>query len=111
MAKEQKKRALVRVACLVPNGLMIRRFKPGSDDDGGALVADGPGIRLNGPSSLHTGVGATQRTELEPGITEVDAEWIDGWLAQNPADKNQMVGDRLVYVVKDDEPGNPTQEA
>jgi hypothetical protein len=107
----EEKRKLVRVACLVPNGLLIRRFKPGPEDGGGALVAVGPGIRLNGPSSLHTGVGSTERKELDPGITEVDAEWMDAFLAQNPADKNQMIADRLVYVMKDDEPGNPTQEA
>lgn len=104
---EQKK---VRVACLIPNGLMIRLWHRSErpEDGGSSIVADGPGIRLNGPSSTQTGAYATQRMDLEPGITEIDADWMTAWLEQNKA--SPFVGDRLIYVVEEvAEQENPTQ--
>lgn len=106
-----EERRTVKVACTFPNGLMIRKSKPGVDDgtgDGEKMPAhDGPGVRLNGPSALHTGVGATQRDDLPPGITEVDGEWWDAWLAQNP--ENPLITQKVIYLLEEDEPDpNPT---
>jgi hypothetical protein len=101
MAESKK----ARVACLIPNGLMIRLWhKSERAEDAGAIVADGPGIRLNGPSSTQTGAHATQRMDIEPGITEIDAGWMEKWLEQNKA--SPLVGDRLIYVIEE----NPTQQ-
>lgn len=113
--QQERERKLVKVACTVPNGLLIALRKPGYDDGTGfrPQVADGPAVRLNGPSSLHAGVGAT--TAGEPVETEVDAEWMGRWLDQNA--QNPLVTGRNVWVVeekKDDEPAeglaeNPTE--
>ena len=77
---------MVKVACTVVNGIMIRRSKPGFDDGTGdgmkPMVHDGPGIRLNGPSALHTGAGNTTREDLDPVITEVDDEWMKPGLSR-----------------------------
>lgn len=92
--------AVCRVACRVPNGVVIRLSKPGVDDGTGTglreFAHDGPGIRLNGPSSLHTGAGNTDGHDLDPGITEVDAEWMGKWVAQHALDP--LVLQRQVYV-------------
>ncbi|MHB8272525.1 hypothetical protein [Bradyrhizobium sp.] len=100
---ETPEKPKVKVACSVPNGLAIRLFKVGYDDGTGdnvrPMIGDGPGIRLNGPSSLHTGAGNTGGIGLEPGITEVDAAWWAAWLAQNQ--QNPFVGEKMVYEFKD----------
>lgn len=104
MPEKQPERAKIKVACTVPNGLAIRLFKVGYDDGTGdnvkPMIGDGPGIRLHGPSALHTGVSNTGGIGLEPGITEVDAEWWGLWLKQN--EKNPFVGECLVYEFKDE---------
>lgn len=101
-----EKRRIVRVACTVPNGVMIRMTKAGPDDgtgDGQKMMGhEGPGVRLNGPSSLQTGAGATERRDLAPGITEVDAEWMARWLDQNGL--NPLVAQGAVRVLEE----NPT---
>lgn len=99
-------RPKVRVACSVPNGLAIRLFKVGYDDGTGhnPMIWDGPGIRLNGPSALQAGTNNTTGELIEPGITEVDAEWWGLWLAQNA--QNPFVGEHMVYEFKP-EPGEP----
>jgi len=95
---------MVTIACRVPNGIMIRRSKKGADDgtgDGVQMMAhDGPGIRLNGPSALHTGAGATSRGDLPPGLTEVESEWWDAWLAQNQ--QNPLITMEQVYLAPED---------
>lgn len=100
-------RKMVRVACLVPNGYMIRLSKPGFDDGTGdgarPTVHDGPGVRLNGPSALNTGAGSTE--SAEPGVTEVDAGWFDRWLKQHELDP--VVTMDQVYVLDDGEPKDP----
>lgn len=101
---------MVNIACRVPNGIMIRRSKTGFDDGTGdgvkPIVHDGPGIRLNGPSALHTGAGNTDRQDLAPGITEVDAEWWSAWLAQNQS--NALVTMGQVYALDEEPLPNPT---
>jgi hypothetical protein len=109
---EAEKRKTVKVGCRVVNGLMIHRWKVGYDDGTGdgvkPMVHDGPGIRLNGPSSLHAGVGNTEGAGLEPGVTEVDAEWMGAVLEQNKM--NPFFVQNQVYVIDEAEKGqNPTQ--
>lgn len=103
MVESEKRK--VRVACRVSNGIMLRLYKQAPAYMGETLLPDGAGVRLSGPSSLHTGAGSSDRRDLQPGITEIDADWWSSWLAQNPGDKNQMVGDGLIYAVEE----NPTQ--
>ncbi len=95
---------MVKIACHVPNGIMIRRSKDGPDDgtgDGVRMKAhDGPGVRLNGPSALHTGAGNTHGADLPPGITEVDPEWWAGWLEQNQ--QNPLITLKQVYVAPEE---------
>lgn len=99
----------VKIACHVPNGIMIRKSKAGPDDgtgDGVKMMGhDGPGVRLNGPSSLHTGAGNTVRQDLPPGLTAVEGEWWDAWLAQNQ--ENPLIKLKQVYVAPE-EAENPT---
>lgn len=96
---------MVKIACHVPNGIYIRRSKPGFDDGTGdgvkSVVHDGPAIRLNGPSALHTGAGNTVREDLPPGITEVNGEWWDAWLDQHKADP--LVTMKQVYLLPSEE--------
>lgn len=100
----------VKVACRVPNGLNIRLSKPGFDDGTGvkAMVHDGPGVRLNGPSVLQTGAGNTMREDLPPGETSVDADWMGRWLDQNST--NPLVTMEQVFLLDEEkkEP-NPTR--
>ena len=99
----------VKIACHVPNGIIIRLAKIGPDDgtgDGEKMMGhDGPGVRLNGPSALHTGAGNTSRGDLPPGLTDVEEGWWAAWLAQNP--KNPLVTMKQVYVAPE-EAENPT---
>ncbi len=101
---------MVKIACHIPNGIVIRRSKIGPDDgtgDGVKMMGhDGPGIRLNGPSSLHTGAGNTERPDLPPGITEVPDDWWSAWFAQNDG-KNPLLTMNQVHVLKEDGE-NPT---
>jgi hypothetical protein len=111
MANEtaQAERKKVQVACRVPGGIMSAHWKPGFDDGTGVkpTIRDGAAIRLNGPSGVHTGVNATEGSrDLPPGLTEIDAEWWDKWLAANP--KNPFVTDKLVYLHEPEPPENPT---
>lgn len=103
---------MVKIACMVPNGILIRLSKPGFDDgtgDGVKMIAhDGPAIRLSGPSSLHTGVGATHRDDLEPGVTEIDDAWWAKWLSQN--ENNTLVTLGMVKVLPE-EPTGPNPPA
>ncbi len=102
---ETERIKLVKVACHVPNGIMIRRSKAGYDDGTGdgvrETVHDGPGVRLNGPSAIHTGAGATSRADLPPGLTDVESEWWDAWLAQNQ--QNPLITMKQIYVQPDEE--------
>ena len=105
----------VRVACRIPNGISIRLYKTGWDDGTGdgvkPTVPDGPFVRLAGPSSRLTGAGATNRLDLEPSITEVDADWMNKWIEQNRG-KNPFLDTGLIYIVGPvDEPsaGKPAE--
>lgn len=106
--EKTEKRRMVRVACLVPNGIMIRLQKPGADDGTGVRVTahDGPGIRLNGPSGHNAGAGATAPEGMEPGHTEVDAEWFKAWLGQHQLDP-LVVGEHVYEDPEGEE--NPTE--
>ncbi len=88
---------------------MIRLSKAGPDDgtgDGVKMMGfDGPGVRLNGPSSLHTGAGNTAGAGLEPGLTSVDAEWFGKWLEQHAQDR--LVLEDQVFEAKDENPTKP----
>jgi hypothetical protein len=83
----EEKRKTVKIACSITNGITLQLWQPGYDDgtgDGKKMPRkDGPAVRLNGPSALHTGAGATHRIDVPPGETEVDAEWWGKWKAQN----------------------------
>jgi hypothetical protein len=104
--QEKTERRMVRVACLVPNGIMIRLQKDGRGDAGvPVLVQDGPGVRLNGPSTRNTGAGTTAPEGMEPGYTEVDAEWFKAWLDQHKMDP--LVTGEHVYEDPEGEE-NPT---
>ncbi len=94
----------VRVACLIPNGLMIRVAVERPDDVTGKprLSPSGAGVRLNGPSSIRMGVGATARQDVDPGETVVDAEFMSAWLRQN--ELNPIVQQRQVWILEE----NPT---
>lgn len=101
-------KAKVKVACRHTNGLTIRLFRKGYDDGTGSgyqpIVADGAPVKLNGPSPLHAGAGATARPDLEPGITEVDRGFMELWLNQNRL--NPFVTRGMVYVLGPvEEPG------
>lgn len=104
----QPERKTVRIACRIPNGVAIRLSKVGWDDGTGVkpTVHDGPGIRLNGPSPLHTGAGNTSPDDLEPGITDVDAEWWGKWLAQNRL--NPAVQLKQIFLLEEEAKSNPT---
>jgi hypothetical protein len=101
---------MVKIACHVPNGIMIRRSKEGFDDGTGdgvkPIIHDGPGIRLNGPSALHTGAGNTAREDLPPGLTEVEDDWWEAWFSKNQ--QNPLVTMKQVYVAPPEEAENPT---
>lgn len=92
----EENRKTVRVACTITNGIMLQLWQTDYDDgtgDGEKMPRkDGPAIRLNGPSSLHTGAGATHRIDVPPGITEVDAEWWEKWKVQNKSNPYFDVG-------------------
>jgi hypothetical protein len=98
------RRESVWVGCRIVNGIMIRLSKPGFDDGTGdgmrPMIHDGPGVRLKGPSSLHTGAGATERADLQPEFTEVDAEWFAAWLEQHKLDP--LVAMEQVYLYKEE---------
>jgi hypothetical protein len=102
MANEmaQAERKKVKIACRIPNGIMIALWKPGFDDGTGdgvkPTIRDGAAIRLRGPSGIHTGVNATEGHGLLPGLTEVDEEWWGKWWAANP--KNPFVVDKMIYL-------------
>lgn len=101
----------VKVACHVPNGIMLRLLKPGFDDGSGAkpaMVNDGPAVRLNGPSSKHTGAGNTTRADLPPGETEVDRDWMARWMKQHA--HSPLVSMKQVVVLDEEaEYLNPTR--
>jgi hypothetical protein len=104
---------LVKVACHVPNGIMIRRYKAGFDDGTGdnvkPMVHEGAAVRLNGTGALQTGAGSTHRDDIPPGITEIDAEWWAAWLGENAG--NPLVTGKYIFAIKEDdeEPtANPT---
>lgn len=107
---EQQERPKVRIACHQVNGLMLQNWKPGYDDGTGdgvkTVIKDGPAIRLNGPSAREAGVGNTERTGAEPGITEVDAEWWGKFETANRG-KNPLIDDKIIEKM-DDPPANPT---
>lgn len=107
----ETKRPIVRVACTIPNGIMIRLQKPGPDDGTGVrmIAHDGPGIRLNGPPGHDTGAGATEPTGLEPGITELDAEWWAAWSKQHAMDPLLTGGHIRVIEDKPEGEENPTE--
>jgi hypothetical protein len=90
----------VRVACRRINGISIRLTKLGWDDGTGdnvkPRVPDGLPVILAGPSSRLSGVNGTNRLDLDPGITEVDAGWIEQWLDQNKL--NPFVVSGMIYV-------------
>jgi hypothetical protein len=99
---------MVKVACTILNGMTICKFKPGYDDGTGVkpMTRDGLAIRLNGPSSLGAGAGNSDGQGLEPGITEIPDDWgFDAWLKQN--EQNPFVAEKLVYLVKDEDPNAP----
>lgn len=103
MADDKQK---VRVACKVPGGLMICKWKPGFDDGTGdgvkTTVRDGIAIRLQGP--LHNG-GTLNREgrDVPPGITEIDVDWrFADWIAQNKL--NPYVAEGLIYEDKAEVP-------
>lgn len=102
----EEKRKTVRVACTITNGAMLQLWQKGFDDgtgDGERMPRkDGLAVRLNGPSALHTGAGATHRADVEPGVTEVDAEWWGKWLDQNKL--NPAVDSGAIREVKEDCP-------
>lgn len=98
----------VKVACRVPNGVLIRLQKDGPDDGTGKpfVAHDGPAIRLAGPSSIHTGAGDPFGSTLEPGYTEVDAEWFARWLDQHKLDP--MVTQGFIFEAPPEPEENPT---
>lgn len=102
--------ALVKVACRHANGLTIRRVIPGPDDGGGKfpLIPDGPAVRLNGPSGIHTGTGDASGEFAEPGYTDVEREWIEAWLEQNR--ETLLVKENFVYIVEDQKSDAPEAE-
>lgn len=111
---DQEQKRTVRVACTIPNGLLIRLQRLSKDDGHGrVMVWDGPGLRLNGPDvGTAGGVGNTSPAGLEPGITEVDAEWWTAWCAQHQ--KDPLLTDEHVRALPDeaaDQEGeeNPTE--
>ncbi len=93
----------VKVACRAVNGLKIKRFKPGYDDGGGKQppIPIDAGITLNGPSGLHAGAGNPSADGQEPGITLVDKEWIEAWIAENEA--TEFVRGGYIEIVPDSE--------
>lgn len=101
----QEDRRNVRIACSVPNGIMIRLSRQGYDDGTGdgvrPMIGDGPPIRLAGPAALHTGVNATSGEGLEPGVTPVDAEWWAKWVDQHKLDPLIVGG--YVYELRGDD--------
>lgn len=110
---DQAKRT-VRVACTIPGGLMIRLQRLSEDDGHGrVMVWDGTGLRLNGPAvGTSSGVGNTSPIGLEPGITEVNAEWWAAWADQHK--KDPLLTDEHVRALPDegaDQEGeeNPTR--
>lgn len=98
----------VRVACMIPNGLMIRLTEVGPDDGTGSgahMVAQSAGVRLTGPSSRRMGAGATARQDLDPGVTEVEGSFMEKWLDQNR--QNPIVTQRQVWILDENPPTQP----
>lgn len=94
----------VRVACMIPNGLMIRLQRPSEDPETGrpTSIPSGTGVRLNGPSSRLMGAGATTRQDVNPGETDVDEAFMREWLDQHQLDA--VVTTRQVWIIEE----NPT---
>lgn len=98
----------VRVACLIPNGLMIRLTETGPDDGTGSgahIMGQSAGVRLNGPSSRRMGASATARQDLEPGVTEVEKAFMEKWLDQHKLDP--AVTMRQVWILDENPPPQP----
>lgn len=103
---------IVKVACYIPNGVSIARYAAGHDDGTGKRPPRrvGEPIALKGPDATLAGAGNTEAKQAEPGITEIDAEWFDGWLKEN--ENSPMVTSGFVKIVErvDDEPQDPTPQ-
>lgn len=96
----------VRVACLIPNGLMLRATGERLDEVGRSIpVSVGPGVRLNGPDARLMGAGATARQDVAPGVTDVDAEFMTAWLRVH--ERDALVTTRQVWILDE----NPTPGA
>lgn len=98
----------VRVACLIPNGLLIRITQQGPDDGTGSgahMVGQSAGVRLNGPSSHRMGAGATGRQDLEPGVKEVEKRFMETWLDQHKLDPTVTM--RQVWILDENPPTQP----
>jgi hypothetical protein len=95
----EERRATRKVRCSVPNGIELRRYAPGFDDGTGQrpLRALPGSVVIPGPSSLEAGANAMN----QPGVvTEVDAEFIDGWMKENA--KSELVTSGFIAIVDDD---------
>jgi len=93
----------IRVACRVPGGMKICKWKPGFDDGTGVktTIRDGEVLQLRGP--VYNG-GTLDRdgVGLTPGETEVPADWrFDEWLSANH--QNPYVAEGLIFIVKDED--------
>lgn len=101
-------KSTVRVACMIPNGLMLRATGEHPNELTGRPepISTGPGIRLNGPDARLMGVGATARQDVAPGVTEVDAEFMTAWLRVHENDA--LVTTRQVWILDEE---NPTPAA
>jgi hypothetical protein len=90
----------IKVACRVPNGIMLHLWKQGIDEPFKTMVKDGDGVRLAGIAGIDTGAGNTERADLAPGISEVPAEWWAKWVEQNRG-KNPLLDTGAIYALDD----------
>jgi hypothetical protein len=86
----------VAVGCKLPHGIVLRLYKPTSQNDSNGkeitvFVADGDPVTLNGTNADKKG----GRVVGGYGLTEnVDADFMDAWMTQNPnfpAVKNGLI--------------------
>jgi hypothetical protein len=103
---------MVKVACHHIGGLSIRLFRQGWDDGTGSgikpIVPVGAPVVLSGPPNRRDSLGTNSsgRVANSFGITEVDEEFMNEWVAQNSG-KNPLLDSGVVYVLKDDAAPEP----
>lgn len=93
----------VKVACRIVNGITIGRYEPGEDDGTGSrpMRRIGAPVHLNGVSGVAAGASDSDGSCAEPGITEVDRDWMRAWMSENQGSDLVRLG--CIEILDDDQ--------